>query len=93
MVGHDRPESVVTIGQNTHYVGNQALESDNAHIIGSYQLVDIGARYKVKVGGKDVVFRANLDNLTNEKYWLGSWNGFLIQGAPRTLRASAEFNF
>ena len=83
----------LTLSGGTRYVGNQALESDNAHIIGSYQLVDIGARYKAKVGGKDVIFRANLDNLTNEKYWLGSWNGFLIQGAPRTLRASAEFNF
>ncbi|MGS0743351.1 TonB-dependent siderophore receptor [Glaciimonas sp. GG7] len=83
----------LTLSGGTRYVGKQALESNNAHIIGSYQLFDVGARYKTKVGGKDVTFRANLDNLANEKYWLGSWNGFLVQGAPRTLRASAEFSF
>jgi len=83
----------LTLSGGTRYVGDQALESDNAHIIGSYQLYDLGARYQTKVGGKDVTFRANLDNLTNEKYWLGSWGYGLIQGAPRTLRASAEFAF
>ena len=44
-------------------------------------------------GGKAVTLRFNIDNLTNEKYWLPSWGFILAQGAPRTFRASATINF
>ena len=43
--------------------------------------------------GKPATLRFNIDNLTNEKYWLPSWGFILVQGAPRTFRASATAYF
>jgi len=75
------------------YVGNSALEADNSNIVPGYRTFDVGARYSTKVGGKPVTLRFNVDNLTNEKYWLPSWGFILVQGAPRTFRASATVYF
>lgn len=75
------------------YVGNAALEADNSNIVPGYHTFDVGARYSTKVGGKPVTLRFNVDNLTNEKYWLPSWGFILVQGAPRTFRASATVYF
>lgn len=83
----------VVLSGGVRYVGKQALESSNTHMLGSYKLFDLGARYQTKLGGQNVTFRGNVDNVANEKYWLGSWGYGLIQGAPRTLRASAEISF
>lgn len=83
----------LVLSGGVRHVGQQALESSNTHMLQSYRLYDVGARYQTRLGGKDVTFRANLDNLTNEKYWLGSWGYGLIQGAPRTFHASAEMSF
>ena len=75
------------------YVGNSALEANNSNIVPGYHTFDVGARYSTKVGGKPVTLRFNVDNLTNEKYWLPSWGFILAQGAPRTFRASATVYF
>jgi len=70
------------------YVGNEAIEADNSNIIGAYHTFDIGARYTTSMGGHTFTYRAGINNLTNEKYWLTSWGFILNQGTPRTARAS-----
>ena len=83
----------LVLSGGVRYVGSRALEAANTHILGAYRVYDAGLRYKTKMDGKNLTFRANLNNLTDEKYWLGSWNYALTQGAPRTLQASAEIEF
>ena len=70
------------------YVGNEAIEADNSNFIGAYHTFDVGARYTTTLGGHAFTYRAGIDNLTNEKYWLTSWGFILNQGTPRTVRAS-----
>jgi iron complex outermembrane receptor protein len=70
------------------YVGNEAIEADNSNFIGAYHTFDLGARYTTSLGGHTFTYRAGIDNLTNEKYWLTSWGFILNQGTPRTVRAS-----
>jgi iron complex outermembrane receptor protein len=70
------------------YVGNEAIEADNSNLIGAYHTFDIGARYTASLGGHAVTYRAGIDNLANEKYWLTSYGFILNQGTPRTVRAS-----
>jgi iron complex outermembrane receptor protein len=53
---------------------------------------DVGARYRTKVAGKDVVLRANIDNLTDKKYWLAS-GSFATNAAGRTIMLSASVDF
>ncbi|HEY9130453.1 MAG TPA: TonB-dependent receptor [Dyella sp.] len=72
------------------YVGSRALESNNSNIAPAYHTFDVGTRYTTRIGAYPVTFRLNLDNLTNEKYWLVGWESIMNQGAPRVLRASVE---
>lgn len=82
------PGWVLTAGGR--YVGNRPLESNNSNIAGAYHTFDIGTRVTTKVGQYPVTLRLNLDNITNEKYWLVGWESIMNQGAPRVLRASVE---
>lgn len=55
--------------------------------------LDIGARYTTTaITGKPVTFRANIENVTGETYWLTT-GGFQTVGAPRTYILSAAFDF
>ncbi len=58
----------------------------------SWTRYDIGARYRTKVMGKSVVFRANIENLFNSNYWLVSGT-YATVAAPRTVLLSAQFDF
>src|SRR5690606_25891106 len=53
---------------------------------------DMGARYRTKVAGKNVVLRANIDNLTDKKYWLAS-GSFATNAAGRSVMLSASVDF
>jgi iron complex outermembrane receptor protein len=83
----------LTLTGGGRYVGETALNDDNSHMIDSYTLFDLGLRYQTQMGKQGLTLRANLDNLSNEKYWMGSWGYSLTQGAPRTVRVSAEMSF
>lgn len=76
------------------YVDEQYLTQDNKLELPSYTLLDVGAKYKTKLGGVDTTFRANVDNVTDEKYWAGVFgNGFTTLGAGRTYKLGLTFDF
>ncbi|WP_171020337.1 TonB-dependent receptor [Cupriavidus sp. 2SB] len=85
------PGLVFSVGGQ--YVSRMALEANNSNFVPSYHTFDAGARYSTKIGKTPVTLRLNVDNLTNEKYWLPSWGFILVQGAPRTVRASVTASF
>jgi iron complex outermembrane receptor protein len=70
----------------------QAIDADNSRWVPGRTIYDLGARYAATLGGKPVVFRADLRNVTNKAYWASGalWHG---QGAPRTLMLSATVDF
>lgn len=53
---------------------------------------DIGAQYRTTLGNKLMVLRANIENLTDENYWLFSGT-FATVAAPRTFILSASVDF
>ncbi|QKV55557.1 TonB-dependent receptor [Comamonas antarctica] len=56
--------------------------------------VDIGARYRTKVGSQPLVLRASLENVSDKAYWVTSTNpSYATVGAPRTLILSAQIDF
>src|SRR5699024_2406063 len=56
--------------------------------------MDIGARYRTKVGSKPVVLRASLANVADKTYWVTSPSpSYATVGAPRTLMLSAQIDF
>lgn len=70
------------------YVANQTVEADNRNFVSAHHTFDLGARYTTSLGSHTVTYRAGIDNLTNEKYWLTSFGFILNQGTPRSVRAS-----
>ncbi|MCP2835078.1 TonB-dependent receptor, partial [Salmonella enterica subsp. enterica serovar Typhimurium] len=77
----------------TLYTASQYFDAQNAASIPSWTRFDLGARYITRVAGKDVTFRARIDNVSDRAYWAaaGGYPGssYLVQGAPRTAMLSA----
>lgn len=76
------------------YVDSQYINSTNTLEISDYSLLDVGAKYRVNLGGVDTTFRANIDNLTDERYWAGNFgDGFATLGSGRTYKLGVTFDF
>lgn len=73
--------------------GKQAVNLTNTLILPEWTRFDLGARYVIDAGGAPVTFRFNVDNVANERYWASSLGGYLVQGMPRTFKASATIDF
>lgn len=68
------------------------LNNTNTLRLPGYTRFDVGARYATQIAGKDVVFRANVENLADRKYWLAS-GSFVTNAAGRTYMLSASINY
>jgi iron complex outermembrane receptor protein len=78
------------------YSGNKAFDPDNSVIVPGYHVFGVGAAYGLKMGSTNVVLRARVDNLADKFYWRDvtqDLGGYLLPGAPRTVRLSAQFDF
>jgi iron complex outermembrane receptor protein len=77
------------------YTGSSYLTTANLpnQQFSDWTRLDIGARYTTTaLTGKPVTFRANIENVTGENYWITS-GGFQTVGNPRTYIVSAAFDF
>ena len=77
------------------YTGGSYLTTANLpnQRFSDWTRLDIGARYTTTaLTGKPVTFRANIENVTGENYWITS-GGFQTVGNPRTYVLSAAFDF
>lgn len=76
------------------YVGEQYLNSSNTLKLPDFTIWDLGARYKVKIGDVNTTFLANIDNVTNKKYWEGVFNdNYALVGAARSYKIGVSFDF
>lgn len=93
-VEYKLPVDGFSVNARATYVDEQYLTQDNKLELPDYTLLDIGAKYKTNIGGVDTTFRANIDNVTDEKYWAGVFgNGFTTIGAGRTYKLGLTFDF
>jgi iron complex outermembrane receptor protein len=75
------------------HTGETPLRTDNSLYVDSYTLFNLGATYDTQVQGYATTFRANVSNLTDEKYWMYQYADYIKPGDPRTLNVSATVNF
>ncbi len=79
------------------YSGNKQATRDGKVSIPGVHRVDTGLRYATRMGGTRSTFYLMVDNLFDKRYWkdVGEsvGDGYLHQGAPRTVRISARFDF
>jgi iron complex outermembrane receptor protein len=74
-----------------HY-GARPVDAAATVLLPAYALLDAGLRYTTRLGGTRSTWRLNVDNLANKAYWQAS-AGYLTQGAPRTVKLGAQFDF
>ncbi|GEO81029.1 TonB-dependent receptor [Pararhodospirillum oryzae] len=97
------PVPGLALDMNVHYTGERAANDTNSTWAAGYTTVDLGARYNSDIMGKNVTWRAGVNNLFDEDYWVsvfpssingtnaGSPSAFL--GTPRTFWASMSIAF
>lgn len=83
-----------SVNARSTYVDRQYINSANTLEIPDYTLFDVGAKYTIQLGDVTTTLRANIDNVTNEKYWAGNFgDGFATLGAGRTYKLGLSFDF
>ncbi|MFC0250284.1 TonB-dependent siderophore receptor [Massilia consociata] len=78
------------------YSGSKAFDPENRAIVPGYHVAGLGASYAVRLGNVNTTLRARVDNVFDKFYWRDvtqSLGGYLLPGAPRTFRVSAQFDF
>ncbi|WP_228146979.1 MULTISPECIES: TonB-dependent receptor [unclassified Acinetobacter] len=84
----------LSVNARASYVSEQYLNTDNSLELPDYTILDLGAKYATKIGGVNTTFRANVNNLTDEKYWSGVFgSNYAILGAGRTYKLGVTFDF
>lgn len=82
------------VNTRVSYVSEQYLNEENTLELPDYTIVDLGARYKTKLGGVNTTFLANVDNVANKKYWEGVFNSnYALVGGARTYKVGVTFDF
>jgi len=77
------------------FAPNSEIAALNKRVDG-YHVLNVGARYATKIGGKTTTFRFGIDNVFDKFYWgdaANAFGGYLIPGAPRLARLSAQVDF
>ena len=87
----------LTLNGNVSYFGKSYQDTQKQYAFPSYTLVDIGARYKTKLGKNTLTVSSSVENLFNKNYWQvqrGQYDrSFAVVGMPRTYWLKAELDF
>ncbi|WP_435929834.1 TonB-dependent receptor [Dryocola sp. BD613] len=75
--------------------GSQYVNATNTMKLDGWTRLDLGVRYSTKVNDQTLTWRANVENVTNEKYWasVDDSGTYITQGDPRTLKLSMSVDF
>ena len=87
----------LTLNGNVSYFGKSYQDTQKQYAFPSYTLVDVGARYKTKLGKNTLTISSSVENLFNKNYWQvqrGQYDrSFAVVGMPRTYWLKAELDF
>ena len=87
----------LTLSSNVQYFGKSYQDTQKQYAFPSYTLVDVGARYKTKLGKNTLTVSSSVENLFNKNYWQvqrGQYDrSFTVVGMPRTYWLKAELDF
>ncbi len=80
--------SLTLIG-GVSYTGSEWVDALNTISIPGVTLWDVGARYRTKWNGHDVIWRLKVNNITGKNYWT-TRSGILYVGNPRMVTLAVE---
>jgi iron complex outermembrane receptor protein len=83
------------LNANWLYSGKKAFDAANTVFVPAYHVLNLGGGYAMKVGGVATTLRVSVDNALDKFYWRDvtpDLGGYLMPGASRTFRVSAQFD-
>jgi iron complex outermembrane receptor protein len=83
------------VGANWQYSGKKAFDTANKVFVPAYHVVNLTASYATRIGNVGTTLRAGIDNAFDKFYWRDvtpDLGGYLMPGASRTFRISAQFD-
>jgi iron complex outermembrane recepter protein len=86
----------LNVSANWQYSGKKAFDEENTVFVPKYHVVNLAAAYSTRIGGVPTTLRAGIDNAFDKFYWRDvtpDLGGYLMPGASRTGRVSAQFDF
>jgi len=85
----------LSVNANWQYSGKKAFDPENQVFVPSYHVLNLGASYATRIGGVSTTLRASVNNALDKFYWRDvtqDLGGYLMPGASRTFRVSAQFD-
>jgi iron complex outermembrane receptor protein len=83
----------LTLSGRVVHTGAAYVDLANTQQLPSWNRIDVGARYAMKVDGKAVTLRAGINNLMDKAYWMVGGRNLFAVAEPRTWRLSASMDF
>lgn len=86
----------VTLTGRVLHTGAQWVNTANTLKLDDWTRLDLGARYVFAAGDTPVTLRLTVDNVADKRYWASAFDSFstaLLQGHPRTVKASVSADF
>lgn len=71
----------------------RAVNNANQVFVPGYALLNLGARYRRRVGGTPMVFALAAENVTGERYYAATGGGVIGLGLPASIRFSIGATF
>ena len=73
--------------------GHQYLDATNLQRLDDWTRFDLGLRYILVADDHPVTLRVSAENVDNRRYWTSAFGGYLLQGQPRTVKASITVEY
>ncbi|WP_426338689.1 TonB-dependent receptor [Pseudoduganella sp. S-14] len=87
----------LTLNARAVHTSRQFADGANQQPLPSWNRIDLGLNYAIRISERNVTFRARLDNAFDRNYWASAGGypgaGYLVAGAPRTATVSASIDF
>jgi iron complex outermembrane receptor protein len=75
------------------HTGRQYLDTTNQQRLDDWTRFDLGVRYILVADDHPVTLRVGAENVANRRYWTSAFGGYLLQGQPRTVKASITVEY
>jgi iron complex outermembrane receptor protein len=83
----------LSVSGAAYYLSERAVNSLNQAFIPGYTLFDLCAGWTHRVGGHSLILRANVQNLTDKRYFSSTGGGYIAQGPPRVVKFEITTEF
>ena len=80
----------LSISAGAYYTGNRAINPRNQLFVPAYTTFDLGGSYTTVLGGTEVTFRINGENVTGKRYFASTAGNFVSKSLPPAIKLSVQ---